>query len=73
MLDDLEENGPQAGKLLDSRLHLYELKRGNPSVRIYFKPRAGSKKIDVFEYEIKKGKKRQKKTINNIRKRISES
>ena len=73
MLDLLEERGPTAGNLLDSRLHLYELKQGSPSLRLYYRPREGTNKIDVFEYEIKKRKKQQNQTIAKLRQRISES
>ena len=73
LLDELEEKGPQIGELLDSRVHLYELKQGNPSIRIYYRPRENSNKIDVFEYEIKKRPKQQKQTINRIRRRLSET
>jgi len=73
MLNDLEQKGPHIGKLLDSRLHLFELKRGNPSLRVYYRPRLGTNKIDVFELEVKKSQKQQNSTIKRLRKRISKS
>jgi hypothetical protein len=73
MLNELEDKGPSIGKLLDSQLHLYELKRGNPSLRIYYRPHKVSNKIDIFEYEIKKRRKQQKRTIKRIKRKISKA
>ena len=38
MLDELEEKGPRAGKLLDSHLFIYEIKNKHPPIRLYYKP-----------------------------------
>lgn len=65
MLDKLESMGPNAGKLLDSKLHLYEVKNMNPPIRLYFKHKEGE--IYIFEFEIKKSAKKQEETINKLR------
>ncbi|MFB6246793.1 MAG: hypothetical protein ABEI74_04350 [Candidatus Pacearchaeota archaeon] len=36
MFDKIEEKGPKAGKLLDPKLKLYELKNKRPPIRLYF-------------------------------------
>src|SRR3989344_1514097 len=67
MLDRLEERGPEAGKLLDSQLHMYEIKRKDPPLRLYFKFNLLKNEIYVFEYEMKTSKKKQKKTAAKIK------
>lgn len=70
MLDKIEELGPNAGKLLDSHLFLYEVKNKHPPIRLYFKHMKDSTKIYVFEYELKTSEDKQKKTIFRLRERI---
>jgi mRNA-degrading endonuclease RelE of RelBE toxin-antitoxin system len=67
MLDRLEHIGPLAGKLLDSKLFIYELKSKNPPLRLYFKHNRESKEIYVFEYSMKKCPGKQQETIDRIR------
>ncbi len=67
MLDKIEELGPRAGKLLDSKLGLYEVKSKKPPIRLYFKHLVDEDKIYVFEYEIKTSAVRQKKTIGKLK------
>ena len=71
-LDKIEELGPDAGNLLDSRLHIYEIKRKNPPIRLYFKHSLTSEEIYIFEYEMKTSTKKQKETVSRL-KRKSES
>ena len=67
MLDKIEALGPDAGKLLDSKLHLYEMKYKNPPLRLYYKYNSTANKIYVFEFEMKTGSEKQKKTIGKLR------
>ena len=70
ILDKIEELGPNAGKLIDSRLHLYEVKRMHPHIRLYFKIEEDKKEAKIFEYEIKTSQEKQQSTIDKIKKRI---
>ncbi len=67
LLDKIELLGPFAGKLLDSKLHIYEVKNLRPPIRLYFKIIEYSQEVYVFEYEMKTSKGKQKNTINKIR------
>ena len=67
MLDKLESFGPDAGKLLDSKLFLYEVKNKRPPLRLYFKPKKDTNKIFVFEFEMKTSGETQQKTISRLR------
>ncbi|GBE18672.1 hypothetical protein BMS3Abin16_01278 [archaeon BMS3Abin16] len=49
MLDKTEELGPGAGKLLDPKLGLYEVKSKKPPIRLYFKHLVDTDEIYVFE------------------------
>jgi len=66
-LDKIELNGPSAGKLLDSKLHLYEMKTANPPLRLYYKYNQTTNEIYVFEFEMKTSPKKQKETIGKLR------
>jgi hypothetical protein len=68
MLDKIEDLGPRAGRLLDTRLHLYEIKSKKPPIRLYFK--AGKREIYVFEYEMKTSSKKQDMTIEKLKKKL---
>ena len=70
MFDKLEYRGPSAGKLLDSRLFVYEMKTKHPSIRLYFKYNSTTKEIYIFEFEMKKDKIKQQKIINKIKNKI---
>ncbi|MFH0954590.1 MAG: hypothetical protein V1777_00605 [Candidatus Micrarchaeota archaeon] len=67
MLDKIEENGPMAGKLLDSRLHLFEVKAMHPPIRLYYKINELAKEAYVFEFEMKTSPEKQNRTIAKIR------
>ncbi len=70
MLDKIEERGPLAGKLLDSKLFIYEIKSKHPPIRLYFKHSFKTNEIYIFEYGIKTNEMKQKNTIENIRKTL---
>lgn len=72
MLDRIEETGTAAGRLVDSKLFIYEMKSHHPPIRLYFKHNISSNEIYVFEYEMKTSEKEQQKTIDKIRGKISE-
>ena len=67
MLDKLEEKGPDGGKLLDSKLFLYEIKSKHPPIRLYYKHNKVTNEIYVFEFEMKTSEKKQQNTINKLR------
>ncbi len=73
MLDRIEEKGPDAGELLDSKIWIYEVKSKKPPIRLYFKHDIGSGDIYVFEYEMKSSQGQQSKTIDRLRKKSLES
>ena len=73
MLDKIEILGTNAGKLLDSKLFLYEVKNKHPPIRLYFKPKVNSNQIYIFEFEMKTSEKKQRQTINKLKKKILES
>ena len=73
MLNKIEEFGPRAGELLDSRLHLYERKMKRPPIRLYFKHNIFTSEIYIFEYEMKTSENKQRITIEKIKKKVSES
>ena len=66
-LNEIESNGPLAGKLLDQKLHLYEMKGSNPPLRLYYKHNAITNEIYVFEFEMKTNPKKQQETIGKLR------
>ncbi|MBI2147970.1 hypothetical protein HYU19_05905 [Candidatus Woesearchaeota archaeon] len=67
MFDKLEEDGPDIGNLLDSRLYLYELKTKRPPIRLYYKHNLQTNEIYVFEFEMKTSEDKQQKTIHKLR------
>ncbi len=67
MLDKIEELGPRAGKLLDARLSIYEVKSKRPPIRLYFKHVRNTNQIYVFEYEMKTSAARQQATIQKLK------
>lgn len=73
MLDKLEELGPRAGKLLDSRLHIYEIKLKNPPIRLYYKHNILTNEIYVFEYGMKTSQEKQNRLIEKIRRFLLKS
>jgi hypothetical protein len=36
IFDKIEELGPRAGNIIDSKLHLYEIKMKSPPIRLYY-------------------------------------
>ena len=67
MLDEIEEKGPLAGKLLDSHLFIYEIKSKHPPLRLYFKHNLHTNEIYIFEYEMKTSEEKQRLTLTKIR------
>jgi mRNA-degrading endonuclease RelE of RelBE toxin-antitoxin system len=67
MLDKIEELGPRAGKLLDAKLGIYEVKSKRPPIRLYFKHVRNTNQIHVFEYEMKTSATRQQATIERLK------
>ena len=67
MMNKLELAGPQAGELLDSKFHLYELKNKKPPIRLYFRHILSTDEIYIFEYEMKTSKKKQQETIKKLK------
>jgi hypothetical protein len=70
MFDRVEERGARAGELLDSQLHLYEMKSKRPPLRLYFKMVERLKEAYVFEYEMKTSSSKQQSTIQKIREKL---
>lgn len=69
ILDKIEEMGPDAGKLIDPRLKIYEVKRKQPPIRLYYKILEERKEAYIFEYEMKTSKEKQQDTIHKIKSR----
>ena len=69
MLDKIEEKGPKAGKLIDSKWLLFEVKEKKPPIRLYYKIVESFKEAYVFEYGMKTSHKKQQKTIEKIKKK----
>lgn len=65
-LDELEKQGPNAGKLLDNHTWLYELKSKHPPLRLYYHYSKSTDKIILFELEMKTSEKKQQDTINKL-------
>ena len=73
IFDKIEELGPRAGKLLDSQLHIYEVKLKHPPLRLYYKHNLSTNEIYIFEYEMKTSEKKQNRTIEKIRRFLLKS
>lgn len=71
MFDKIENLGPYAGELLDSKLHIYEIKNMKPPIRLYFRIIESTKEAYVFEYEVKTSQEKQTKTIYRIKHKLS--
>ncbi|MFA6461197.1 MAG: hypothetical protein WCV90_02935 [Candidatus Woesearchaeota archaeon] len=67
MLNKLEIGGPNTGKLLDSKLFIYEIKNKHPSIRLYFKHLIQTNEIYVFEFELKTSEEKQQSTIHRLK------
>ena len=70
ILDKIEELGPRAGNLIDTKLFLYEFKVKHPPIRLYFKYNSNTREIYVFEYEMKTSEDKQQKTIDKIKRKL---
>jgi len=70
ILDRLEEYGPNAGKILDSRFQIYEVKLKHPPIRLYYRYNFITKEIYVFEFEMKTSDTKQQRTIDRIREKL---
>ena len=70
LLDKMEELGPRAGELIDSHLFLYEMKIKRPPIRLYYWHIKETDELYVFEYELKTSEKKQRKTIQKLRKKV---
>jgi mRNA-degrading endonuclease RelE of RelBE toxin-antitoxin system len=73
MFDKLELGGPSFGKLLDSKIHIYEIKNKHPPIRLYFKHEIEKNEIYVFEFEMKKSEKKQNETIQKLKNKLLKS
>jgi|SRR3989344_7236579 mRNA-degrading endonuclease RelE of RelBE toxin-antitoxin system len=73
ILDKIEEKGSEAGKLLDPKLSIFEIKLKHPPIRVYYKCNRSNNEIYIFEYEMKTSKEKQQKTIEKIKKKISKT
>ena len=70
MLDELEIKGPNAGKLRDSHLFIYEIKNKHPPIRLYFRHNLQTDEIYVFEFEMKTSEEKQQRTIAKIKLKV---
>ncbi len=70
-LDELEEQGPNAGKLLDNHIWLYEMKSKHPPLRLYYHYQKAQNKIIIFEFEMKTSSGKQNQTITKLTQRLS--
>ena len=70
ILDKIEQDGPNAGRLIDSKLFLYEIKLMRPPIRLYFRHIKINNEIYIFEYQMKNSSEKQQDTINTIRKKV---
>jgi hypothetical protein len=69
MMNKIEMVGPSLAKLIDSQLYIYEMKTKHPPIRMYFKHKIETNEIYLFEYEMKTSEKKQKDTINRIKRK----
>ena len=73
IFDKIEEKGPRAGKLVDSKLFIYEIKLKHPPLRVYYKHNKLTNEIYLFEYEMKTSPKKQKRTLTKLRRKALET
>lgn len=62
--------GPDAGKLIDAKMSIYEIKMKRPPLRLYFWYRLALQDIYIIEYQLKTSKDAQRKVIDNIKERL---
>ena len=70
-LNEIEVKGEKAGKLLNSKFHLYEKKISKPSLRLYYQIILKKNKAYIINFEIKKSKEKQNKLIEKIKKLLN--
>lgn len=70
IFDKIEELGPYAGELIDSKLKIYKVKRKHPPIRLYYKIVESTKEAYVFEYEMKTSHEKQQTTIRKIKEKV---
>ena len=70
LFDRIEEKGPNAGELLDSKLSLYEIKIMHPPIRLYYKYNALTNELTIFQYEMKTSQEKQQNLINKLKNKI---
>ena len=68
--DKIEELGPRAGQLIDSKLKIYEMKMKRPPIRLFFKHKLETNEIYVFEYIMKTSHEKQQSVIDKIRNKL---
>ena len=67
LFDFLTARGPEAGKLLDNHLFLYELKMKHPPLRLYYHFQHRVNEIHILEYEMKTSPEKQRFTLARLR------
>ena len=67
MLDKIEEKGPDAGKLLDLVVNLYEIKSKNPPLRLYFEIIFEGKNAEIIDFKMKRSQDKQNLLIKKIK------
>jgi len=73
ILNKIEEKDPDAGKLIDSVLKLYEVKMIHPPIRVYYFIKEHEQEAYVFEYDMKTSESKQQNTINKLRNKLKKS
>jgi len=73
IFNKIENLGPNAGKLLDNKLYLYEVKMKNHSLRIFFQIVIENNIAKIIDFEIKKSEKNQNNLIEKIKEIIKNS
>lgn len=68
--DKIEDLGPRAGQLIDSKLKIYEIKMKRPPIRLFFKHNTETNEVYVFEYIMKTSDEKQQSIIDKIRNKI---
>lgn len=68
-LKKIEILGPYAGKIISNKYSLFEIKLKRPPLRIYYQ--INQKEVWILEYEMKTSSKKQKETINKLKKKLS--
>ena len=67
MFNKIETKGPSAGKLLDLKLSLYEIKNKKPPLRLYFEVIFKDRKAEIIDFQMKTSKDNQNRFIELIK------